>query len=83
MSITKAEDFQTVRVRVSVQMIYVTLNGELVKYPVNTSARISIKAAEEFLTENALSFDKILNVIREKQEYAIPFETLENQFKTI
>ena len=83
MSITKAEDFQTVRVTVAVQMIYTTLNGELVKYPVNTSARISIKAAEEFLTENALPFDKILNVIREKQEYAVPFETLENQFKTI
>ena len=83
MSITKAEDFQTVRVTVSVQMIYTTLKGELVKHPVNTSERISIKAAEEFLTENALPFDKILNVIREKQEYAIPFETLENQFKTI
>lgn len=83
MSITKAEDFQTVRVTVAVQMIYVTLNGELVKYPVNTSARISTKKAEEFLTENALPFDKILNVIREKQEYVIPFETLENQFKTI
>ena len=83
MSITKAEDFKTVRVRVAVQMIYVTLNGELVKYPVNTSARISIKAAEEFLTKNALPFDKILNVIREKQEYVIPFVTLENQFKTI
>ena len=83
MSITKAEDFQTVRVTVSVQMIYVTLNGELVKYPVNTSARISIKAAEKFLKENGLPFDKILSVIREKQEYMIPFETLENQFKTI
>ena len=83
MSITKAEDFQTVRVTVAVQMIYTTLNGELVKYPVNTTTRISIKAAEEFLTENALPFDKILNVIREKQEYTIPFETLENQFKTI
>ena len=83
MSITKAEDFQTVRVTLAVQMIYTTSNGELVKYPVNTSARISIKAAEEFLTENAFPFDKVLNVIREKQEYAIPFETLENQFKTI
>ena len=83
MSITKAEDFQTVRVTVAVQMIYTSVNGELVKYPVNTSARISIKAAEEFLTENALPFDKVLNVIREKQEYMIPFETLENQFKTI
>ena len=83
MSITKAEDFQTVRATVAVQMIYTTLNGQLVKYPVNTSARISIKAAEEFLIENALPFDKVLNVIREKQEYMIPFETLENQFKTI
>ena len=83
MSITKAEDFQTVRVTVAVQMIYTSVNGELVKYPVNTSARISIKAAEEFLAENALPFDKVLNVIREKQEYALPFETLENQFKTI
>ena len=83
MSITKAEDFQTVRVTVAVQMIYTTLNGKLVKYPVNTSARISIKSAEEFLIENAFPFDKVLNVIREKQEYAVPFETLENQFKTI
>ena len=83
MPITKAEDFQTVRVTVSVQMIYTTFNGKLVKHPVNTSARISIKAAEEFLTENAFPFDKVLNVIREKQEYVIPFETLENQFKTI
>ena len=83
MSITKAVDLQTVKVTVAVQMIYTSVNGELVKYPVNTTTRISIKAAEEFLTENALPFDKILNVIREKQEYAIPFETLENQFKKI
>ena len=83
MSITKAEDFQTVRVTVAVQMIYTTFNGQLVKHPVNTSARISIKAAEKFLTENDLPFDKVLNVIREKKEYVIPFETLENQFKTI
>ena len=83
MSITKAVDLQTVKVTVAVQMIYTSVNGELVKYPVNTSARISIKAAEEFLTENAFPFDKVLNVIREKQEYVIPFETLENQFKTI
>ena len=83
MSITKAMDLQTVKVTVAVQMIYTSLNGELVKYPVNTSARISIKAAEEFLTEIAVPFDQVLNVIREKQEYAVPFETLENQFKTI
>ena len=83
MPITKAADFQTVRVTVAVQMIYTSVNVELVKYPVNTSARISIKAAEEFLNENAFPFDKVLNVIREKQEYVIPFETLENQFKTI
>lgn len=81
MSITKAEDFQTVKVTVAVQMIYVTLDNQLIKYPVNTSARISIKSAEEFLTEHALPFDKVLNVIREKQEYVIPFETLESQFK--
>lgn len=81
MSITKAEDLQTVKVTVAVQMIYVTLDNQLIKYPMNTTARISIKGAEELLTEKELPFEKVLNVIREKQEYVIPFETLENQFK--
>lgn len=83
MSITKSNEFGNVIVTVSVQMIYVTLNNTLIKYPVNTSERISIKKAEEHLTEKALPFDKVLNVIREKHEYSVPFETLENQYKTL
>ena len=81
MSITKAIDLQTVKITVAVQMIYVTHDNQLIKYPINTTSRISIKRAEELLTKHEYPFDKVLNVIREKKEYIIPFETLESQFK--
>lgn len=81
MAITKAVDLQTVKVTVAVQMIYVTHDNQLIKYPMNTTERISIKGAEELLTQHEYPFDKVLNVIRDKKEYIIPFETLENQFK--